>query len=390
MATENESLMDVINDALGEVGPAETEPEEIEGAEGSEEEGSEELGGEEGAEGEGAEGTEEEGAEEGEGEEGKEGQTRRADGTYGPKGAKPAEGKDGKPAEGKDGKPAEGKDGKPVKGAKEPDPLNDPIPKELSEATQTRMRTLITRTKDAETRATKSTEDFNFMVQGVQATGATPDQYGEVLSWLSLFNSQDPKQQATALDLLENVADRLATMIGRERTVSDPLANHPDLVAAVQKREITEKYAKEVARTRNQGTFRTELTNSNNQQVQAQQQADAERAQAKTDLNALEARLSKDPHYAAKKAHLVPILQVTFASMPPSKWAKAFEDAYKKVRLAGGAPGRGTVPKNQPMRGGKGVGGGGAGAGGSGGMNNGSGPTSMLDAVSGALARMGK
>lgn len=369
MPAENETVMDVINDALGVGESTETsEPEEpIEPEESTEEAGTEPEGAEE-------EGSEEEGAASEEGA-GGEGRTRGPDGKFLPKADKAVEGKPG------------AKPGQPVK---EPDPLNDPIPKDLKQETQQRIRTLVDRTKEAETRATKYETDFNYMVQGVQATGASPQQYGETLSWLALFNSGDPKQQGQALELLESVADRLATMIGRERTTSDPLANHPDLVAAVQKREITEKYAKEMARARNQGAFRTELTNSHNQTQAAEQETTRVRNQARSDLNALEARLSKeDPQYAQKKAQLVPILQVTFANMSPDKWPTAFEAAYRKLRVPGGvaapAARNGVIPKNQPMRGGKGVGSGGGGTG----MNDG-GPKTMLDAVNGALSRMGR
>lgn len=373
MTTENESVMDVINDALGVGESTETEHEEP----------LDELGDEgfgegttEGAE-EGAEGGEpKEGEEDAEGREpeesGGKARERNADGTFKTKEQKAAE---------------EKKEGEKPAQKKEPDAVNDPIPKDAKQETQQRIRTLIDRTKDAESRATKAAEDFNYMVQGVQATGASPEQYGEVLSWLSLFNSNDPKQQGQALDLLENVADRLATLIGRERTASDPLATHKDLVEAVQRKEITEKYAKEVARTRNQGAFRNELTNTTNQQARDQQAAEQERTQARADLNALETRLSRaDPHYAAKKAQLVPVLQVAFASMRPNQWAKAFEDAFKKVRV--GTPvafRKGGVPPNQPMRP-KGSGGGGGG-----GMSEGDGgPKSMLDAINGALARNGR
>jgi hypothetical protein len=371
MSAENEeTVMDVINDALGVSESTESteheepsEPEETTEEAGTEHEGAEE------------EGAEEEGAEEGAG--AGEGRQRGPDGKFLPKADKTVEGKDGKPGE------------KPGQPAKEPDPLNDPIPKDLKQETQQRIRTLIDRTKDAETRASKFETDFNYMVQGVQATGASPDQYGEVLSWLALFNSGDPSQQGKALELLESVADRLATMIGRERTTSDPLANHPDLVAAVQKREITEKYAKDLARSRNQGAFRNELATSHSQTQAAQQEATRVRNQARSDLNALETRLSQsDPQYAQKKAQLVPILQVTFANMSPDKWPAAFEAAYKKLRLPGAAAPAartGTVPKNQPMRGGKGVASGGGGTG----MNDG-GPKTMLDAVNGALSRMGR
>lgn len=268
--------------------------------------------------------------------------------------------------------------------AKKPaDPLTDLIPKDLKPETQQRIRTLIERTKEAETKATEATQNFDYMVNGIQATGATPEQYGETLSFLALFNSQDPKQQAQALDLLDDMADRLSTFLGKERRSTDPLAAHPDLQAAIQKREITPALAKEVARQRNQGAFKQELNTSAQTAHQNQQQQQQHLNQARSDLNTLEQTLkASDPLYARKKAIVVPMLKPIFAKLHPSQWKGAFEDAYRNARVA--APVRARVPVNQPLRAGKNPAGSGASASGGSGMSNG-GPANMMEAVNAAL-----
>src|SRR5882757_6083175 len=157
--------------------------------------------------------------------------------------------------------------------AKKPDPVNDPIPKDLKGPTQERIRSLIGTAKELTAERDKISTDFNYMVQGIQATGASPEQYGETLSWLALFNSNDPKQQEKALELVETVAERLATLLGKERTVGDPLGQHADLKEAVTKGQITAQYAKEIARTRNGQTFRAEIAANASQEQQQQQQA---------------------------------------------------------------------------------------------------------------------
>ncbi len=257
---------------------------------------------------------------------------------------------------------------------KKADPVNDPIPKDLKKDTQERIRTLIDTTKTVTAERDQIKQNFDYMVNGVQATGATPEQYGETLSWLALFNSNDPKSQEKALELVENVAERLATLLGKERTVGDPLAAHADLKDAVAKGQVTAQYAKEIARTRNGQQFRTELTTQATTQQQQQAQQAQELATARTDLSALEQTLlASDPSYAAKKAILVPALKPVFASIPPSQWKEKFMEAYRNIKV--NAP---TIvkkaPTNQPLRAKQPAGG------------QAKQPSSMLEAVNAALS----
>jgi hypothetical protein len=313
---------------------------------------------------------------EGEGAEGDEAAAGRerdpATGKFLPKSAdKPGE----KPAD----KPAEGV--KPVE-PKKPDPINDPIPKDLKGPTQERIRSLISTTKEVSAERDQIKQDFDYMVQGVQATGASPEQYGETLSWLAMFNSNDPKQQEKALELVETVAERLATLLGKERTVGDPLSTHADLKEAVRTGKVTIDYAKEIARTRNGQQFRGEINNNARQEQERQQAYDTELATARTALTDLEGSLkSLDKDWDVKKPILVAALKPVFASIPPSQWKAKFEEAYRNLpAMNRPAVARPRVPENQPMRAGKNPAGGGSIK---------SGPSSALEAVNAALAGMG-
>src|SRR5271166_5311824 len=237
----------------------------------------------------------------------------------------------------------------------EKDHINDPIPENLKKDTSERIRSLIDTAKTITAERDKIKTDFDYLVKGVESTGTTPEQYGETLSWLAMFNSRDPAQQEKALELVENVAERLATLLGKERTVGDPLAAHTDLKDAVAKGQITAQYAKEIARTRNNQSFRAELETSASKDAQAKEAAATELATARKDLSDLETTLmASDPSYEAKKAILVPALQPVFTSIPPSQWKAKFMDAYKNINV--GAPPAAKpqgVPKNQPLRAGK-------------------------------------
>lgn len=359
----DKTVMDEVNAALGDALGGEETPEPVAAAEETLEEEvleSEEAEGEEGAEGEETEG-EEESEEKPEGEVGPNGERERnPDGTW-------------KAAAKLD------KDGKPIAEPKKADPVNDPIPKDLKKDTQDRIRTLIDTTKTVTAERDTIKQNFDYMVNGIQATGATPAQYGETLSWLALFNSTDPKQQEKALELVETVAERLATLLGKERTVGDPLAQHPDLKQAAAKGEITPQFAKEIARTRNGQTFRTEIATNASQEQQQQQQAAEEERQGRAALTELEKTLSaSDPDYAAKKAILVPSLKPIMATIPWGQKKDKFLAAYRALALpkSSAAPKGKGMPANQPLRAKQPAGG----------QNKQ--PSSMLEAISGALGSM--
>jgi hypothetical protein len=347
---EEETVLDAVNAALedelapeSETSEPETEEEVVEGdePEGEESE-SDEPEGEEGEE------TEEEPAKGPNGE-----KERNPDGTWKAKGAEP-----------------------PKK-----DPINDPIPENLKKDTSERIRSLIDTAKTVTAERDQFKTDFDYLVNGVQATGATPQQYGETLSWLSLFNAGingDGAQLEKAYELIETVAERCALLLGKDRNVQDQLAAHVDLQQAVQKGQITPEYAKEIARTRNGQQFRQQLSTTAQAEQEQQTAAATELATARSGLSQLEQTLiGTDPSYLAKKAILVPALKPVFASIPPSQWVQKFTEAYRNIKVGAPAAQPKGVPANQPLRAGKQPAGGQSRA-----------PTSMLDALNGALNNM--
>lgn len=320
----------------------------------------------------GEEGDEEEEEEDGEGEEGAEGEgERNPDGTFKKKaGEKPAEKPGEKPAE----KPGE---------KRKPDAVNDPIPKDLKQETRQRMETLVKTAKELTVERDEVRQQFGTFVGGLQAANVTPEQYGETLSWLGMFNSGDPTQQEKALELIEGIADRLSTMLGKERSTSDPLKSHADLVQAVQTGKVTKEYAAEIARTRNAQGFQREMALTAQQRQQQDQQAAQELHVARSDLTALEETLrATDPDFERKKAILVPALKPIMKAIPPSQWKAKFLESYRAVnvgRINAGGTRKNVVPKNQPMRAGKQPSGGRAAE-----------VSNPLDAMNGALQNMGK
>ena len=252
--------------------------------------------------------------------------------------------------------------GKPIVEAKKPDPINDPIPKDLGAETQTRMRSLIKTAKDATGKVEAAENNLNYLVEGVKSTGASPQQYGEVLSWMQLFNSGDPVQQAKALELVETVADKLSALLGKERATSDPLGGFDDLKAAVAQGQITKVWATQIATQHRQSNTRTEIETSARTQHDTQAAATLELDTARNDLNALEAKLSaSDPQFKSLKAGLVNELREDFKKIPPREWLPRFQQAYRVAKAASpqastprstvnGQFVKGSVPANQPLR----------------------------------------
>ena len=300
---------------------------------------------------------------------------------------------DGKPGEPDGKKPGDERnpDGTPKEPAKvEPvkkaaDPVNDPIPATLAKETQDRIRSLIKTTKETEAKATEATEQLDYIVNGVRATNMSPQQYGEVLSFMTLFNSGDPKQQETALGLVENIADRLASLLGKERTASDPLKNFPDLVAAVAQGQMTRAWAGQMASARRQQTTRAEIETTARTSQDGQKAHEQEKETARVDMNKWEIETAaKDPQFKLIAPKIVKELREDFQRIPPKEWLPRFQQAYRVAKTAAG-PVRSTttgqfvkggVPANQPLRARSSAAGGGHA------------PTTALDAMNAALTSM--
>lgn len=261
--------------------------------------------------------------------------------------------------------------------AKKPDPVNDPLPKDLKKETSERMQSLIQTVKTKDTELAQVRGEFDTIINGIRASGATPEQYGEVISWVSLFNSPEPAARLKAYELVNDVADRLATLLNIDRTISDPLTNHADLKAAVAANQLTAKYAAEIARTRNAQQFTGQIADGQRQQQQTQQQAQQEEATARAALTTFENETRKtDPLYDLKKAQILPSLKVTFKHIPKAQWPQAYKDAYAAAKVQP----KGVIKKGtgqQPLRGNKQPAGGQVRQAGS-----------MLEAINGALSSM--
>jgi hypothetical protein len=180
------------------------------------------------------------------------------------------------------------------------------------------------------------------MVEMVRETGSTAEQYGEVMDYMALQNQAistgDPALAKKALERLRPALEGLAKIAGEEVPGYDPLAGHPDLQADVESGDLSAKRAKELAAQRDREATMSTIRQSQRQATDAEERRAHEQQQAfasgQQSLNALEARLSADPHFATKRPQLVEAVRQIVAQHPPSQWASEAAIAYAAINVA--------------------------------------------------------
>lgn len=176
-------------------------------------------------------------------------------------------------------------------------------------------------------------QQYDEMLGHIASTGATPEQYQSALGYLNIVNNGNPAQLAQMRDALLKEIDWIDGKLGRG---GDVLERHQDLRAAVAAGEMTEKYAKEIAETRNLSAAQQQHE-TQRFEAQRQQQEQNERVftEAREQLNALGARLQQtDPQYQAKAEKALEGFRARANSVHPSQWATEFLLEYNAVRLA--------------------------------------------------------
>jgi hypothetical protein len=233
------------------------------------------------------------------------------------------------------------------------DPINAPIPKYLKETTQKRMTKLVEIAKDLTTKHEAAQRDRNEILGMITDTGATAAQYTQALQYLKMVNSRDPAQIQQAISVMQAELSALSRMAGVPVAGVDHLAEHADLKAAVEAKQITQQLAEEIAAGRNQRAHQTQVTQLTQEQ---QEQARIDHAAGVKALNDIGRQLqARDPNYRTKAVAVLKTIEAEMRKQPPSQWAQTFLVAYTTYQppRVPAPPARNTpvVPKNQPLRG---------------------------------------
>lgn len=186
----------------------------------------------------------------------------------------------------------------------------------------------------------------------ITSTGATPEQFGGAMDYLTLLNSGKPENLAIAFEQIEGEYLALAKALGRPTSAGyDPIADHPDIAAKLENMDIDRDTALEVIAARNRA--KVEQASRQTQQQQDSQQDGIE--QGRSEMLALEAELRvTDPAYSEKLTALTPALQAMTKVTAPDKWATSARRMFATLnipappapvtKLPGATPLRPTVP----------------------------------------------
>jgi hypothetical protein len=267
-----------------------------------------------------------------------------------------AEGEDepaGGPARGPDGKfvakaPKEGeppaaaapeaKKDEPKPAPKVMDPVNDPVPPNAKPETRERIQTLAGMVKERESELAQVKADFDMLYAPIQESGATAEQFQEMVTLLKYINSPHQHEQMKALQYLQGAGALLAERLGQVPPGADPLAGQADLLQAVNAGHLTRQYAEEVAKARRQAQAAQQFSQQAQQRSQQEQQRQAAIQRGQAAVRTLEQTLeASDPQFKAKMAVILSdnaFKNHLRTAVPPEQWAVALAEKYRTVQVA--------------------------------------------------------
>jgi hypothetical protein len=245
-----------------------------------------------------------------------------------------------------------------AKAAEDEDPTTAPIPKELNERTAKRMQKLIDTVK-AQSALVEQHDALFGMIQG---TGASPDEFAQMVTYMKAAHTNDPKAMDAAYNLLKGELRALCLRMGKPIPEVNLLreAGNEDLIAEIREGKITVNRAHEIAVGRAAGKATTD-TRMATATAEQQRTADARAsADGKVALDKLGDELVKKDGaavYAAKEKILIKLLQPLFAKLDPKAWTDVFRSHYDNLELAAppkptpkpASPGGGGQPANRPQ-----------------------------------------
>lgn len=168
--------------------------------------------------------------------------------------------------------------------------------------------------------------------QHMASLGCTPEQFGEAMGYLKAINSQDPVVLKQARDNLLKEVSLLDERLGEKTERHNPLEQHADLKAKVQRGEMDEEDALEVVRLRREAAEAKALREQSTQ-TQTQEQAMQQGQQALAALGTQLKQRDGDKDFADKMQVIGPVLDKALPQLPPAQWQQYAADLYASVTL---------------------------------------------------------
>lgn len=229
------------------------------------------------------------------------------------------------------------------------------MPDGLSEKSRERFEKLVTANKEKDTAIINMGKRIGAFEHVVQQSGASPEEFAQLIQFSSLVKSGHPQNLKAALNMLDFYRERIGTLLGIEPPGTDLLKNHADLKQKVDNMEISREVAIELATSRERAKQQEQnQQNQQNQQQQAEQYQTAVN-KAMGDLNAWEQEKRKtDLDYQLKRQILNNHITTIAKTTHPSRWLVEIEKLYQTITetisLNGGGTTRQTGKENQPLR----------------------------------------
>lgn len=195
-------------------------------------------------------------------------------------------------------------------------------------------------------RVTKQNTDW---METIQATQATPEQFGMALSYIQDINSGTPESLERAYETMNSELKVLAQLLGKEAPGVDPLDAHPDLKKKVDDGFIDKTDAMEIA------SARAQLNLNKQNEINAGRKTDDNVAYQTglEDIRVLGQELNaSDPvAFKAKYPFLKSIIKAVVSSgAKPASWASSIKTAFNEMEIpVQSAPGKPQKAVN-PMR----------------------------------------
>lgn len=166
-------------------------------------------------------------------------------------------------------------------------------------------------------------------VEGVAATGASPEQFSQSLSYLALVNKGDRASLEQARELIKTEYEFLSKHLGYAVDGHDPLDAHPDLKAKVENDGLDRDVALELAKRRAGEKIEQAASASRQSQEQVQRAA----VQARADLTTLasELRAANPRTFTFKAQAIAPTIKLISEKFPPSEWVQRVKDAWALI-----------------------------------------------------------
>lgn len=229
-------------------------------------------------------------------------------------------------------------------------------PEGLAPKSSERFHRLANEVRDLRGQVEQREQALSYVRDTFQEHGITSDQFEQAASVIGALNRGDLE---TAERVLMEQLQQIAIARGRPIGQIDPLAQFPDLRAAVDGLQVSEEHALQLARARviEQGQQQRNQQQARHQQEQRarQQQQEQAQQQVNTALTSIDAftreMAAKDMDWPVIEAKLLPRVQTLLQGVPPSQWLNIVKTQYDLIKdVSAGAVRQPTPQAGQVLR----------------------------------------